>query len=32
MDMLILVKTFFQLTKFSEINASENKTMKPFNK
>lgn len=32
MDMLILVKTFFQLTKFSEINASENQTMKPFNK
>jgi len=32
MDMLILVKTFFQLTKFSEVNASENQTMKHFNK
>ncbi|WP_018342587.1 sugar transferase [Cytophaga aurantiaca] len=31
MDMLILVKTFFQLIKFSEVNASENETMKPFN-
>lgn len=31
MDMLILVKTFFQLTKISEVNASEDQTMKPFN-
>jgi undecaprenyl phosphate N,N'-diacetylbacillosamine 1-phosphate transferase len=31
MDMLILAKTFFQLTKFSEVNASEDQTMKPFN-
>lgn len=31
MDMLILVKTFFQLIKFSEVNASEDQTMKPFN-
>jgi undecaprenyl phosphate N,N'-diacetylbacillosamine 1-phosphate transferase len=31
MDMRILVKTFFQLTKFSEVNASEEQTMKPFN-
>lgn len=31
MDMLILVKTFFQLIKFSEVNASEDETMKPFN-
>jgi undecaprenyl phosphate N,N'-diacetylbacillosamine 1-phosphate transferase len=31
MDMLILVKTFFQLIKFSEVNVSENQTMKPFN-
>lgn len=31
MDMCILVKTFFQLIRFSEVNASENQTMKPFN-
>lgn len=31
MDICILVKTFFQLIRFSEVNASENETMKPFN-
>ena len=31
MDMLILAKTFFQLTNVSEVNASEEQTMKPFN-
>jgi undecaprenyl phosphate N,N'-diacetylbacillosamine 1-phosphate transferase len=32
LDMRILVKTFFQLIKYSEINESENQTMKPFKK
>ncbi|WP_299248768.1 sugar transferase [uncultured Cytophaga sp.] len=32
LDMRILVKTFFQLLKYSEINESENQTMKPFKK
>ena len=31
MDMLILAKTFFQLTNVSEVNTSEEQTMKPFN-
>jgi sugar transferase EpsL len=30
LDMLILVKTFFQLMKFNEVNASDSITMKPF--
>lgn len=30
LDMLILVKTFFQLLKFKEVNASDSITMKPF--
>jgi undecaprenyl phosphate N,N'-diacetylbacillosamine 1-phosphate transferase len=32
LDICILVKTFFQLIKYSEINESENQTMKPFKK
>ncbi len=30
LDMFILVKTFFQLMKFKEVNASDSITMKPF--
>ena len=32
LDMRIFANTFFQLLKFSEINESENQTMKPFKK
>ena len=30
LDMLILVKTFFQIIKIHEVNASDELTMKPF--
>lgn len=32
LDMRILVETIFQVLKFSEVNASDEETMKPFKK